>query len=82
MMFGVMAIEYSQKTDQHKPGDIWAIALSADGQYLASTSINGRIHVWNLNKAEGMPRIREYETKGSFGLSVDLVRFVLNDLPS
>jgi WD40 repeat protein len=61
--------------DQNKPGEIWAIALSADGQYLASTSINGKINVWSLNKEEGMPRIREYETKGSFGLCVDLVSF-------
>ncbi|CAN9362312.1 unnamed protein product [Alternaria alternata] len=60
--------------DQNKPGEIWAIALSADGQYLASTSINGKINVWSLNKEEGMPRIREYETKGSFGLCVDLSR--------
>jgi WD40 repeat protein len=62
-------------TDQNKPGEIWAIALSADGKYLASSSINGKVNVWSLNKEEGMPRIREYETKGSFGLCVDLVRF-------
>lgn len=60
-------------TDQNKPGEVWAIAMSADGQYLASSSINGKINVWSLNKEEGMPRIREYETKGSFGLCVDLV---------
>jgi hypothetical protein len=47
--------------------------MSADGQYVASSSINGKINVWSLNKNEGMPRIREYETKGSFGLCVDLV---------
>ncbi|KAF2872483.1 WD40-repeat-containing domain protein [Massariosphaeria phaeospora] len=58
--------------DQNKPGDVWAIALSADGQYLASSSINGKVNVWSLNKAEGFPKIREYETKGSFGLCVDL----------
>lgn len=60
--------------DQNKPGEIWAIAMSADGQYLASSSINGKINVWSLNKSESMPRIREYETKGSFGLCVDLSR--------
>jgi WD40 repeat protein len=65
--------ELTTSADQNKPGEIWAIALSADGQYLASTSINGKINVWSLNKDEGMPRIREYETKGSFGLCVDLV---------
>lgn len=42
--------------------------------YLASSSINGKINVWSLEKDKGMPRIREYETKGSFGLCVDLVR--------
>jgi hypothetical protein len=63
--------------DQNKPGEIWAIALSADGQYLASSSINGKINVWSLNEEEGMPRIREYETKGSFGLCVDLVCSVI-----
>ncbi|KAF2184476.1 WD40 repeat-like protein [Zopfia rhizophila CBS 207.26] len=57
--------------DGNKPGEIWAIALSADGNYLASTSIDGRINVWDL-QTEGMPKIREYETKGSFGLCVDL----------
>lgn len=64
--------------DQNKPGEIWAIALSADGQYLASSSINGKINVWSTSKAEGMPRIREYETKGSFGLCVDLVKHFLH----
>jgi len=52
---------------------MWALALSADGNYLASTSIDGRISVWDL-RAESMPKIREYETKGSFGMCVDLVR--------
>ena len=63
--------------DQNKPGEIWAIAISADGQYMAGSSINGKINVWSLNKGEGMPKIREYETKGSFGLCVDLVRLVI-----
>ncbi|KAF2204715.1 WD repeat-containing protein 61 [Delitschia confertaspora ATCC 74209] len=56
---------------EYKGTEIWAIALSADGSYLASTSIDGKISVWDLN-AEGMPKIREYETKGSYGMSVDL----------
>ncbi|PSN64025.1 WD40 repeat-like protein [Corynespora cassiicola Philippines] len=59
--------------DENKPGDVWAIALSADGNYLASSSINGKVNVWGLSE-EGMPKIREYETKGSFGLCVDLSR--------
>lgn len=65
-------VEDGEIVDQNKPGDIWAIALSADGQYLASSSINGKINVWSLDKAKDFPRIREYETKGSFGLCVAL----------
>ncbi|KAL9008755.1 MAG: hypothetical protein Q9173_006152 [Seirophora scorigena] len=56
--------------DGNKAGEIWAIALSADGQYLAATSIDGRINVWdNLG---GSTKIREFETKGSFGMAIDL----------
>jgi superkiller protein 8 len=55
-------------------GEVWAIALSADGNYLVSSSINGKVNVWSLNEPN-LPRIRQYETKGSFGLSVDLVCF-------
>ena len=58
--------------DGNKPGEIWAIALSEDGQYLAATSSDGRINVWD-NLADGA-KIREFETKGSFGMSIDLVR--------
>ncbi|RFU81325.1 meiotic recombination ski8 rec14 [Trichoderma arundinaceum] len=60
-----------------KPGEVWAIALSEDGGYLASTTNDGRINVWDVadqNKA----KIREYETgsagSGSFGMCVDLSR--------
>ncbi len=57
--------------DGNKAGVIWAIALSEDGQYLAATSMDGRINVWdNLANRE---KIREFETKGSFGMSIDLV---------
>ena len=58
--------------DGNKTGEIWAIALSEDGQYLAATSSDGRINVWD-NLADGA-KIREFETKGSFGMSIDLVR--------
>ncbi|KAF2018055.1 WD40 repeat-like protein [Aaosphaeria arxii CBS 175.79] len=58
-------------TDNNKPGDAWAIAISDDGAYLASTSITGKINVWSLGE-EGKPKIREYETKGSFGLCISL----------
>ncbi|MCJ1468384.1 superkiller [Pseudocyphellaria aurata] len=58
--------------DSNKAGEVWAIALSEDGQYLASTSIDGRINVWDA-LADGV-KIREFETKGSYGMSIDLSR--------
>ena len=54
-----------------KAGELWAIALSVDGHYLAGTTYDGRINVWNLK--DQMRKFREYETKGSFGMSIDLV---------
>lgn len=58
-------------SDGNKAGEIWAIALSEDGQYLASTSIDGRINVWD--NLANRSKIREFETKSSFGMSIDLV---------
>lgn len=57
-------------------GDVWAIALSADENYLACTTSDGRIHVWDLASRE---RIQTYETGsttggGSFAMAVDLSR--------
>lgn len=64
--------------DDIKAGEIWAIALSEDGRYLAGTTYDGRVNVWDTAMlAEGggnVEKIREYETKGSFGMSIDLVR--------
>ncbi|KAM0426937.1 hypothetical protein ACHAPT_007835 [Fusarium lateritium] len=60
-----------------KPGDIWALALSEDGAYLATTTNNGRVNVWDIT-GEEKAKIREFETgsggSGSFGMSVDLSR--------
>ncbi|KAL4999521.1 WD40-repeat-containing domain protein [Aspergillus recurvatus] len=50
--------------------DVWAVALSADGQYLAGTTQDGHIMVWDLNANE--EEIRNHETKGSFGTCIDL----------
>ncbi|KAE8348309.1 WD40 repeat protein [Aspergillus coremiiformis] len=50
--------------------DIWAIALSEDGQYLAGASQDGHIRVWDLSACG--EQIRDYETKGSFGTCIDL----------
>lgn len=60
-------------SDKNGAGELWAIALSQDGQHLASTTVDGRINVWDTIVAD-KPKIREYETKGSFGLCIDLVR--------
>ncbi|KAL8785341.1 MAG: hypothetical protein Q9213_003406 [Squamulea squamosa] len=56
--------------DGNKAGEIWAIAISAEGQYLAATSVDGRINVWD--NFGGYRKIREFETKGSFGMAIDL----------
>ena len=64
------------KTAQAKTaGEIWAIALSEDGQFLAATTFDGRINVWDLSTlspSNPPAKLREYETKGSFGMSVAL----------
>ncbi|OAQ80240.1 meiotic recombination protein Ski8/Rec14 [Purpureocillium lilacinum] len=60
-----------------KPGEVWALALSEDGGYLATTTNDGRINVWDV-RDEKKSKIQEYETgsagSGSFGMSVDLSR--------
>lgn len=54
-------------------GDVWAIALGQDEQYLACTTHDGKIHVWDLVAKN---KVQTYETGsasgGSFGLCVDL----------
>ncbi|KAF6803429.1 meiotic recombination protein ski8 [Colletotrichum sojae] len=69
---------HSEVSDKNsKAGEVWAIALSEDGKFLAGTTYDGRINVWDIGE-EGTPKIREYETgspgSGSFGMSVDLSR--------
>jgi WD40 repeat protein len=65
-------VEEGKIEDGNKAGEIWAVALSEDGQFLASTSYDGRINVWDL--VAGRKKIREYETKGSFGMCIDMSR--------
>jgi len=55
-------------------GEPWAVALSADENYLACTTHDGCIHVWDISSRE---RIQTYETgsntgDGSFAMAVDL----------
>lgn len=76
-----------------KAGEVWAVALSAEGQYLVATTQNGRIGVWDLDaKSEAEvtsgkgkvfgTKVREMTTKGSFGMCVDLVCCHLQPRPS
>ena len=65
-------VEEGRIEDGNKAGEIWAIALSEDGQFLASTTYDGRICVWDV--VGGRKKIREYETKGSFGMCIDMSR--------
>lgn len=56
-------------------GEAWAVALSENGAYLATTTNDGRINVWEVDGDSGK-KIQEYETgsagTGTFGLCVDL----------
>jgi superkiller protein 8 len=63
-------VEEGHVVDGNKAGETWALALSGDGQFLASTTYDGRINVWDL--VDGRKKIREYETKGSFGICIDM----------
>lgn len=64
------------RNDRHE-GEVWALALSEDGAYLATTTYDGRINVWSLATPKGQ-KVQEYETgsggAGSFGLCVDISR--------
>jgi superkiller protein 8 len=75
--FGELDVAKSSDKGKGGAGELWAIALSEDGQYLASTTYDGRVNVWDLLGDRGAT-IREYETgsagSGSFGLCVDMSR--------
>ncbi|EED20312.1 meiotic recombination protein Ski8/Rec14, putative [Talaromyces stipitatus ATCC 10500] len=65
--------EWSEETalsNSIKDPEAWAICLSEDGRYLAGTTHDGHIKVWDLNnKGE---QFRDYETKGAFGACLDM----------
>jgi superkiller protein 8 len=58
--------------DTLKEPDTWAIVMSDDARYLAGTTHNGHIKVWDLNS--NGEESRDYETKGAFGACIDMVR--------
>lgn len=69
------ALDWELAPTKTNGGDVWAVALSADEGYLACTTSDGRIHVWDL---AGKEKIQTYETGarggGSFAMAVDLSR--------
>jgi len=71
---GTWTLKGELKPEKKSAGEAWAVALSEDGKYLACTTHDGRVYVYDTTtlqygKAE---RIASYETKGSFGMAVDL----------
>ncbi|KAK5163737.1 Ski complex subunit Rec14 [Saxophila tyrrhenica] len=65
-----------KERDASDSGESWALALSENGQYLAASTHDGRLNVYDtttFSPSNTTPeRITQYETKGSFALSVDL----------
>ena len=39
-----------------KAAEVWAIALSPEGRYLAGTTVDGRVSVWDLDPQEGQQK--------------------------
>ncbi|KAI9841710.1 MAG: hypothetical protein M1837_000442 [Sclerophora amabilis] len=56
--------------DKNKVGQLWAIALAENGRFLACTTHDGRIRVWDMIGDDN--DVVEYETKGSFGMCLDV----------
>ena len=54
--------------------ETWAIALGNDGQFLIGTHVDGRVSVWDLIAEGGVKKVRQWETRGRFGLCVDISR--------
>ncbi|KAI5837506.1 WD repeat-containing protein-like protein 61 [Morchella snyderi] len=52
------------------PGEVWALSLSTTGSLLASTTYDGRVVLWDA--LDQGTKLREYETKGSFGMCVEI----------
>nr|OQO30676.1 hypothetical protein B0A51_01951 [Rachicladosporium sp. CCFEE 5018] len=59
-----------------KAGEQWALALSPDGLFLAATTHDGRVNVYEISKIVGetknATKFVQFETKGSFGMCVDI----------
>lgn len=73
---GEFALDFDISPAQAKSrggSDVWAVALDSLEQFLACTTHDGRIHVWDLTTRQ---LLRTYETgaagAGSFGTCIDL----------
>lgn len=65
-----------------KAGELWAVALDTEGRFLVGTTYDGRVNVWELvgsiDEKSGEEQVKaqkfaEWETRGGFGLAVDVV---------
>ena len=63
-----------------KAGEHWALALSSEGNFLAATTQDGRVNVYDTTKinedVKAAQTLAQFETKGSFGTCVDIVSYV------
>jgi superkiller protein 8 len=61
-----------------KAGEHWALAISPEGKFLATTTHDGRVNVYDTTKineeVKAAQTLAQFETKGSFGTCVDIVR--------
>lgn len=61
-----------------KAGEHWALAMTPDGKFLAATTHDGRVNIYDTTKIDGEVKatqtMAQFETKGSFGTCVDIVR--------
>jgi len=57
-------------------GELWAVALTAEGHHLIASAYDGRVCVWDIrnNKDSEWEKLVEHETKGSFGMSIAVVK--------
>ena len=63
-----------------RAGEHWALALSSEGNFLAATTQDGRVNVYDTTKinedVKAAQTLAQFETKGSFGTCVDIVRYI------
>jgi superkiller protein 8 len=60
------------KESKQTTGELWAVALTAEGTHLIASAYDGKVCVWDITAAKDSewPKIAEYETKGSFGMAI------------